>query len=152
MDWAKLRDLVVALEAGDADAIAAAGEARFRCIISRAYYAALCYARDLTIARLREKYRPSEVHARVPVAVLELGRLPAARWAPNGLNSLSKVSHDLERLRRSRVTADYDSDQSCTAEDARRAVEMCRRVFATLDRIPWDAAGPSSTGTPANAS
>lgn len=117
-DWREFLAL-----SNDLRKLAAAGrhqEAALRSAVSRAYYAAFCFARDQARAKL------GYVSPRTPEEHAELQRFLAA-------NKYGKAASQLERLRQWRNKCDYD-DQPGTnfAILAENAVNEAARVIAAL--------------------
>ena len=115
-DWLLYRDLARHLV--DPTATPPDEEARLRCAISRAYYAAHCHARN----HLRDREnRQFALQGGAHEEVIATFRDSADR-------ARQQISANLHRLKNSRVTADYYDDGSSlgtTNGDKRRKAQQC---------------------------
>lgn len=100
-------------------------DAKFRCSISRAYYAAFCSARN----RLRGKGHQIPETAKAHLRVREVFR--------NRRDSLSKqTASDLDRLRKDRNDADYkDQFPGVLVSQVTVDLSLAARVIKGLARI-----------------
>jgi len=124
-DWAEFMGVA---KAHIGQAANPSDEAKDRCAMSRAYYAAFKKTHGYISST-----RPSvdlgeagDAHARLP------------RWLKDQQNrDLSRIGEHLVRLKRRRKTADYDdTDMSRSRDLARDAIRMCNEVLQTLDSEP----------------
>jgi uncharacterized protein (UPF0332 family) len=114
MNWGNVHKLAVHLAEADGDAIAALGEERLRAAIGRAYYAALCTARDAVAAVLGRDLDKAWVHETVRTKLkdehVKLGlTYPVAR-------RLARMLRELQRLRN---RADYEHGEVTEAHVSR---------------------------------
>jgi uncharacterized protein (UPF0332 family) len=99
-----------------------------RCAVSRAYYAAFHWARELVTKCPPIDFGAEKVgsHERV------LRRLRAYRESKDAL----KAAYILADLKTKREGADYDLTGDVTAEDASQALMIAERVKALLETMP----------------
>jgi len=126
MTWHDVHQLAIDLATADGEAIAAAGEARLRAAIGRAYYAALCIARDAVEQRTGLRAPKTEVHHWVR------GKLKDYAWRLGLTHDRARnLARDMECLARLRVAADYRVAE-VTMASVTHALDLAKAVIGAL--------------------
>ena len=119
--WPEYLDL--ANELKDAACGTSLDEARLRCALSRAYYAAFCTSRNLlkkTDTRIDDRISHTDVRHKFR----ERGH--KGRW----------IAQQLDDMYLRRVKADYRDTHSTLQNDTEYVLESARKVIASIDN--WD--------------
>lgn len=122
-DWSEYLTLAQALGGDD---VATSEEARLRSAISRAYYAV--YGTAQVIARSRDGYTPQATETSHQGLINHFKRSPDRVRKAIGMN--------LERLRKSRVTADYERHvQGKLFFEVKATLSLAASVLQDLERL-----------------
>jgi len=112
-----------------------AEEARLRCAISRAYYAAFCETRDYLIANERFAFVPrgrGGVHQQIRAHLEQLATVAS----PKRQKVLKRMAARLQDLAQKRVIADYEEYQTCTLPMAQYQLLHADEVISLLKSLP----------------
>jgi len=122
-NWAQLCDLAQEL-AGQTPVTPAGQEARLRCAISRAYYAAFITARNHARDRLGQTFALNKAHSSLPDVLMA-----------STDDTLKKVGSDLVRLRSARDKADYDDAIDKLESLASVGILLSRQILSGLSSL-----------------
>jgi uncharacterized protein (UPF0332 family) len=129
-DWVEY--LILAEELIGQHSRPAAQEARLRCAVSRAYYAAFCEVKNYLITK--ENFRPLPGRGAHKTTRDYLYRL--ANTAPSArAKTLNEVAASLQDLCNNRVSADYNEHQTCTLRMTEYQLLQAHEVISLLKAL-----------------
>ena len=111
--------------------VASGDEATCRCVVSRAYYAALHIVEN-TFERRENQYRVDGESSHQEI--ISRAKVYGSALNP-GRTSAAEIAKMMPRLRRTRNSADYDLDENYSLEVSGDAVVRAERIFALCEDI-----------------
>ncbi|MBU0700611.1 HEPN domain-containing protein [bacterium] len=99
-------------------------EAYFRCAVSRAYYGMFCMLRDFWESQNGCIYETGSIH-----------RFVINKYKESNKSDERKIGADIDRLRHSRIAADYKSDVRIDYNDAAKAYKKSKQLLKQLEEL-----------------